>query len=185
MRKSYACYQRVATLLRGGVETKTRIRTKMASSKLIFDVNDILLYGCSQMEQDGKLISNNWLEFLDCMQIVGRDPKKLALVGKRIQYVLKELKELNGGVCKSKIMLPSELILSHQNNVISKEAVKILTEGKRNQRNNNKKDKGFIKLADNKVTKLVIIVLPNYLLNLRLLSLVEEEMSNLQSVSFG
>ena len=75
----------------------------MASSKPIFDVNGILLEGCSQMMHEDKLISNNWLEFLDCMRIVGRDSEKLTLVGKRIQNVVKELKELDSGISESKI----------------------------------------------------------------------------------
>jgi len=58
------------------------------------------------------LISHNWLELLDCMQlqegirlyaITRRDLKKLILVRKRIQNVLKELKELDGGTSESKI----------------------------------------------------------------------------------
>ena len=75
----------------------------MASSEPIFDVNGILLEGCSQMMHGDKLISNNWLEFLDCMRIAGRDSEKLTLVGKRIQNVVKELKELDGDISESKI----------------------------------------------------------------------------------
>ncbi|KAJ8437837.1 hypothetical protein Cgig2_000391 [Carnegiea gigantea] len=71
--------------------------TKMASSKPIFNVNRTLLEGCSQMMHKDKLISNNWVEFLECMRIARRDPDKLTLVGKRIQNVVKELKELDGG----------------------------------------------------------------------------------------
>ena len=37
------------------------------------------------------------------MQIAGRDPEKLTFVGKRIQNVLKELKELDGDASESKI----------------------------------------------------------------------------------
>jgi len=37
------------------------------------------------------------------MQLVDRDLEKLNLVGKRIQNVLKEVKELNGGTSESKI----------------------------------------------------------------------------------
>jgi len=76
---------------------------KTASSKPIFDVNGIVLEGCSQVMHEDRLILHNWLEFLDCMQIVGRDPEKLTLVGKRIENVLKELKELDGGISESKI----------------------------------------------------------------------------------
>uniref|UniRef100_A0A7C9D5U2 SWIM-type domain-containing protein n=1 Tax=Opuntia streptacantha TaxID=393608 RepID=A0A7C9D5U2_OPUST len=77
--------------------------TKTASSKSIFDVNGILLEACSQLLHEDMLILHNWLEFLNCMRIAGRDPKKLGLVRKRIQNVLKELKELDGGTSKSKI----------------------------------------------------------------------------------
>ena len=76
---------------------------KTASSKPIFDVNGIVLEGCSQVMHEDKLISHNWLEFLDCMQIAGRDPEKLTFVGKRIQNVLTELKEMDGGTNESKI----------------------------------------------------------------------------------
>ena len=75
----------------------------MAASKLTSDVNEVLLEGCSQLAHEDKLISNNWLEFLDCMQIAERDSKKLTLVGKRIQNVVKELKELDGGTSESKM----------------------------------------------------------------------------------
>ena len=75
----------------------------MAASKLTFDVNEVLLEGCSQLAHEDKLISNNWLEFLDCMQIAERDSKKLTLVGKRIQNVVKELKKLDGGTSESKM----------------------------------------------------------------------------------
>ncbi|KAJ8437846.1 hypothetical protein Cgig2_000400 [Carnegiea gigantea] len=132
---------------------------------------------CSQIVHEDKLISNNWLGFLDCMQIVGRDSEKLTLIGKRIQYVLKELKELDGDVSESKI---SKLIFSHQNNVIPKEAVSVLKEVKKNQWNNNKKDGDFVKLMGNKATMTVVIVLQNFLPNL---SLVEEELSKLQNLA--
>jgi len=75
----------------------------MVASKPIFDVNGVLLERCSQMEHEDRLISNNWLDFLDCMQLTGRDPEKLSLVAKRVQNVLKELKELDGGISESKI----------------------------------------------------------------------------------
>ncbi|KAJ8430593.1 hypothetical protein Cgig2_001678 [Carnegiea gigantea] len=39
----------------------------------------------------------------DCMQLVGRNPEKLSLVMKRIQNVVKELKELDGGTSERKI----------------------------------------------------------------------------------
>ena len=50
--------------------------TKMSSRKPIFDVDGAILEGCSQMEHEDRLISKNWLDFLDCMQVAGRNPEK-------------------------------------------------------------------------------------------------------------
>jgi len=75
----------------------------MAASKPFYDVDGTLLEGRSQIEQEDKLISRNWLEFLDCMQMAGRDSEKLSLVSKAIHRVLTEMKELNGGTSESKI----------------------------------------------------------------------------------
>ncbi|KAJ8453240.1 hypothetical protein Cgig2_008124 [Carnegiea gigantea] len=50
-----------------------------------------------------KLISRNWLDFLVCMQVAGRDLEKLTLVSKRIQNILKVVKELCGSTSESKI----------------------------------------------------------------------------------
>ena len=77
--------------------------TKMASSKPIFNVNSTLLEGRSQMMHKDKLISNNWVEFLECMRLAGSDPDKLTLLGKRMQNIVKELKELDGGTSDRKI----------------------------------------------------------------------------------
>ncbi|KAJ8442153.1 hypothetical protein Cgig2_015494 [Carnegiea gigantea] len=59
--------------------------TKMPSSKPIFDVNDILLERCSQMMYEDKLISNNWLEFLDCMLIAEEIRINSLLLGKEFK----------------------------------------------------------------------------------------------------
>ena len=75
----------------------------MAGSKPIFYVNGIILEGRSQIEHDDKLISRNWLDFLDCMQVAGRDPEKLTLISKGIKNVFREVKELNGGTSESKM----------------------------------------------------------------------------------
>ena len=75
----------------------------MAASKPFFDMDGTLFEGRSQIEQEDKLISRNWLEFLDCMQMAGRDSEKLSLVSKAIHRVLKEMKELNGGTSESKM----------------------------------------------------------------------------------
>ncbi|KAJ8441743.1 hypothetical protein Cgig2_009172 [Carnegiea gigantea] len=89
--------------------------TKMASSRLIFYVNGIL-----------------WTSVLKWCMKTRRDLKKLTLVRERNQSVLKELKELDASTSESKIdqMLPSELIFSHKNVVISKEAVSVLKKKK-------------------------------------------------------
>ena len=121
----------------------------MVASKLIFNVNGILLEMCSQMENEDRLISNNWFAFLDCMQLAGRDPEKLNRVRKRIQNVLKELKELNAGTSESKISelesfiassAPEQVDILHLNIVIPKEAVSILKEGKRYPWSSNKEE---------------------------------------------
>ena len=75
----------------------------MSASKPIFYVDGTILEGRSQMEHEDKLISRNLFDFLDCMQIAGRDSGKLTLVSKGIQNVLKEGKELSGGTSESKI----------------------------------------------------------------------------------
>ncbi|KAJ8434787.1 hypothetical protein Cgig2_033737 [Carnegiea gigantea] len=77
--------------------------TKMAASKPIFNVDGTPLEGRSQIEHENMLISRNWLEFLDCMQVAGRDPEKLIIVSKGIQNVLKEVKDFGGGTSESKI----------------------------------------------------------------------------------
>ncbi|KAJ8424651.1 hypothetical protein Cgig2_016920 [Carnegiea gigantea] len=142
------------------------------------------------MMHKDKLISNNWVEFLECMRITGRDPDKLTLVRKRIQNVVKELKELDSGTSENKISkLESFIGLSVLERIDilppkqchTKGSGKHLKGGKRNQWNNNNKDKDFVKLVDNKVTMTVVIVLQSFLLNLRLVSLVEEQ-SKLQNL---
>ncbi|KAJ8443465.1 LOW QUALITY PROTEIN: hypothetical protein Cgig2_026252 [Carnegiea gigantea] len=85
-----------------------RVKKMYKSIRILFalnkDSNELKpIRVCSQIMHENKLISNNWLEFLDCMRIAGRDWKKLTLIGKRIQNVVKELKELDGGISESKI----------------------------------------------------------------------------------
>jgi len=57
------------------------------------------------------------------------------------------------------------LIFFHQNNVIPKEVASVLKEGKRNPWNNNKKEKDFVKLVDNKGIMTIAIALQNFLLD--------------------
>jgi len=77
--------------------------TKMAAYKLIFDVDGTFLEGRSQIEQEDRLISRNWLYFLGCMQMAGREPKKLTVISKEIHSIMKEMKELNGSASESKM----------------------------------------------------------------------------------
>ena len=55
------------------------------------------------MEPEDKLISRNWLEFLDCMQVARRDVHKLTLISQQIRKALKEVKESDGSTSASKM----------------------------------------------------------------------------------
>ena len=112
----------------------------MAANKPIFAVDGTLLEGHSQMEHEDKLISRNWLEFLDCMQAAERDVEKLTLINQRICDASKEVKELYGNASASKMSglesfigsrLPIKLTSSHLNNATPKEVVNELRVEKR------------------------------------------------------
>lgn len=75
----------------------------MAASKPIFNVDGTLLEVRFQMQHEEKLISRNWLNFLNCMHMAGRDQEKLTIVSKGIQNVLKEVKDLGGTTSERKI----------------------------------------------------------------------------------
>jgi len=75
----------------------------MAEYKPIFDVDGTLLEGCSQIEQEDRLTSRNWLGFLGCMQMAGKGPEKLTVISKGIHSAMKEMKELNGNASESKM----------------------------------------------------------------------------------
>jgi len=77
--------------------------TKMAAYKPIFDVDGTLLKGRSQIEQEERLISRNWLDFLGCMQMTGRDSEKLTVISKGIHSVMKEMKDSNGSASENKL----------------------------------------------------------------------------------
>jgi len=77
--------------------------TKMASTRPIFDVEGNVLEGCLQMNNEDKLISENWMEFLMCMEAAGRDPEILILTLKGISNVRKQALEFKGGTSESKI----------------------------------------------------------------------------------
>jgi len=76
---------------------------KVTHTKPIFDVDDNVLEGCSQINHEDKLISNNWIEFLTCMEVVGRDTKILTLTLNEISNVKKQVMELKGSTSESKI----------------------------------------------------------------------------------
>ncbi|KAJ8438593.1 hypothetical protein Cgig2_031342 [Carnegiea gigantea] len=102
-------------------------------------------------------------------QIAGRDPEKLILVGKRIQNVLKELKELDGGASKSKMSelesyigssAPKQIdILPPKHCHTKGSGVSVLKEGKKKQSSNNKNEREFVKPVENKAIIIVITVL--------------------------
>jgi len=77
--------------------------TKMAAYNPVFYVDSTLLEGRSQIEHEDRLISKNWLDFLGCMQMAGRDIEKLTVISKGIHSVIKEMKELNGSASESKM----------------------------------------------------------------------------------
>ena len=77
--------------------------TKMAHSKPIFDMDGNVLEGCSQINHEDKLISDNWMEFLTCMEVAGRDPEMLTLTLNGISNVKKQVMELKGVTSESKI----------------------------------------------------------------------------------
>ncbi|KAJ8419835.1 hypothetical protein Cgig2_025654 [Carnegiea gigantea] len=109
----------------------------MPVSKPIFDVNGIMLEGCSQLEYEDKLISRNWLHFLDCMQVAGGDPEKLTSVSKGIQNILKGVKDLNGSASESKMSELESFIRSSAPNQID-----ILLPKQRNIKGSGKRIKG-------------------------------------------
>jgi len=76
--------------------------TKLAASKPTFSVDATILEGCSQIQHEDKLISDTWLEFMDCMEIAGRNPEKVMVALKGIRQISKELKESNGSPRASK-----------------------------------------------------------------------------------
>ncbi|XP_021743202.1 protein FAR1-RELATED SEQUENCE 1-like [Chenopodium quinoa] len=76
--------------------------TKMAASKPIFNLDDDVEEGNSQIKSEEKLISDNWCKFLNCMDIAGRDPKQLTIVLKGIENISTQLIELKGNVTESK-----------------------------------------------------------------------------------
>ncbi|KAJ8421465.1 hypothetical protein Cgig2_011605 [Carnegiea gigantea] len=77
--------------------------TKPAAKKSIFSTDDTVLEGCSQTQHEDKLISDTWLEFMDCMDIAGRDPQKLTIALKGIRKISKELKDSSANTGDSKV----------------------------------------------------------------------------------
>jgi len=77
--------------------------TKMATSKPIFDVDGNVLHGCSQINHEDKLISDNWIEFMTFMEVAGRDSEMLSLALRGISNVTNQLMELKGSTSESKV----------------------------------------------------------------------------------
>jgi len=78
-------------------------RTKQTVKKSIFSADGTVLEGCSQTQHEDKLISDTLLEFMDCMEITGRDPQKLMIALKGIQEISKELKDSSGNTSDGKV----------------------------------------------------------------------------------
>jgi len=146
--------------------------TKMSASNQFFYVHGTILEGCSQLEYEDKLISRNWLDFLDCMQVTGRDPKKHTLVSKGIQNVLKEVKELSGSTSESKInelesfigsSASEQIVILPANLSNTKGSGKQLKGEKKKLWSNKPRGWDFVKLVDNKLTMIAVIVPQNSL----------------------
>ncbi|KAJ8424069.1 hypothetical protein Cgig2_028742 [Carnegiea gigantea] len=212
MQESYACYQRVATLLRGGVETKTRLEfsnlekyekfyksyahhvgfsVRKSSFKMGKEgIKNYRYFVCSKQgfKQTQANVNSNrkvkltkegcnaMLEFLDCMQIAGRDHEKLILVRKRIQNVLKELKELAGGTSESKMSelksfirssAPERIDILPPKHCHTKGSGKRLKGGKEKAIEQQQKRKRICKVCGEQSYHEVVTVLQNYLHNLR------------------
>ena len=75
----------------------------MAANKPIFYGDGSLLEGRSQIEQEDRLISRIWLDFLGCMQMAGRYPEKRTVISKGIHSVMKEMKDSNDSASDSKL----------------------------------------------------------------------------------
>lgn len=140
---------------------------KMARSKPIFDVDGNVLEGCSQTNHEDKLISNNWMEFMTCMEVAGRDREMLILAFKGIQNVAKQLIALKGSTSESRVQeLESFIGSSARNklrsflldNLIPKVAVNELKEEKKRQWKNIS-GRDFVKVVGNKHFMIAGIVL--------------------------
>ncbi|KAJ8441658.1 hypothetical protein Cgig2_019045 [Carnegiea gigantea] len=127
-------------------------------------VDGTVLEGCSQMHQEDKLISDSWLEFMDCMEIAGRDPQKLMIALKGIQEISKELKDSSGNTSDGKVRqlesfigstAPEKIEILLPNNPAQKEVVSELREEKNRLLSNNKRERGFVNLVESKSTMIV------------------------------
>jgi len=124
------------------------------------------------MNHEDKLISNNWMEFLTCMEVAGRDLEMLTLTLNGISNVKKQAMELKGGTSESRNKswnllsvqaLRSKLRSILQNNQTPKVVVKELREEKKRQWKNNRK-REFVMLVEKKEIMIVVIVPPKFLL---------------------
>ena len=75
----------------------------MTRGKPIIDVDDNVLQGCSEMNNEDKLFFENWMEYLTCMEVVGRDLKIVIVTLNWIPNMKKQAIKLNGGTIESKI----------------------------------------------------------------------------------
>ncbi|KAJ8430633.1 hypothetical protein Cgig2_026378 [Carnegiea gigantea] len=85
---------------------KSRSKTTKERSKPIFELNGIILEGRPYLEYEDKLISRNWLDFSDSMQVTGRDLEKLTLVSKQkmsLNDILKFSSEIHMSSFKANI----------------------------------------------------------------------------------
>ncbi|KAJ8431787.1 hypothetical protein Cgig2_026664 [Carnegiea gigantea] len=103
--------------------------------------------GCDAMvglfsnADEDKLISNPWLEFMDCMEIARRDPQKLTIALKGIREISKELKDSSGNTSDEKLRF------HYPNSSAQKEVVSELREEKNRLLSNNKREGGFVNLV--------------------------------------
>lgn len=76
--------------------------TKMTASRPIYDLEGNILEGCSQIDNEEELIRSNWLDFLNCMEVAGREVDKQVIVSKALKEALRELGESSGHARESK-----------------------------------------------------------------------------------
>ncbi|KAJ1378335.1 Zinc finger, PMZ-type [Sesbania bispinosa] len=76
--------------------------TKLANIKPIFDISNVVLESSSKPENESKLISDAWDNFLRCMDKVGQSKEKLLVVINGTIDIEKQLIEFEGDTQQSK-----------------------------------------------------------------------------------